>query len=140
MRWSRAWGALLALGVAGPAVAADAGPAGYWIGPHGDVAVRAGPCGDRLCGWVAWADPAARSHALNGGTQRLVGTELLEGYSADGDHRWSGTVFVPDMGRRFASHIEQVSPDRLRVEGCILGGLICRAQTWRRIDRLPTGA
>ncbi len=135
-RWM-AWGAALALGLASPALAADAVPVGDWIGPHADVAVRTGPCGTMLCGWVVWASPSARAHAGDGGTTRLIGTELLEGYRNDGTHQWRGTVFVPDLGTRFASRIEQPTPDRLRIEGCMLGGLICRSQTWHRIDRMP---
>jgi uncharacterized protein (DUF2147 family) len=46
-------------------------------------------------------------------------------------------VFVPDMGRRFASQIDQLSPGRMRVRGCILGGLLCKSQNWTRIDRVP---
>ncbi len=138
MRRATAWAAaLLVGGAAVPAQASAPGLTGYWIGPHRDVAVRTAPCGDRLCGWVAWASDSARAHAAGGGTAQLIGTELLHDYVADGDHAWSGTLFVPDLGRRFASHIEQAAPDRLHVEGCILAGLVCRSQVWTRIDRLP---
>ncbi|WP_232307442.1 MULTISPECIES: DUF2147 domain-containing protein [Sphingobium] len=130
------------LACATPALAAKvpAGqPEGLWLGPHNNVAVRTGPCGDRLCGWVVWADREAQSDARDGGTMRLVGTELLEDYRADGKGQWRGTVFVPDMGRRFSSQISQLSPEQMRVKGCILGGLICKSQLWTRIDRVPAG-
>lgn len=132
---------MLGAAVAAPAGAASAGglPAGLWVGPHNDVAVRTGACGQRLCGWVVWADPTARTNARNGGVDHLLGTELLQDYAADGGNAWSGTVFVPDMGRSFSSRIEQVAPDRLRIRGCMLGGLICRSQTWTRIDQVPHG-
>ncbi|MEP9401484.1 DUF2147 domain-containing protein [Sphingomonas sp. VNH70] len=138
MRRLTVWGAALLLGSGiAPAQASAPGPVGYWIGPHRDVAVRTAPCGQALCGWVAWASDSARAHAAGGGTARLIGTELLHDYVADGDHGWSGTLFVPDLGRSFASHIEQAAPDRLEVRGCILAGLVCRSQVWTRIDRLP---
>ena len=41
------------------------------------------------------------------------------------------------MGRRFSSEIDAISPTRLKVKGCILGGLICKSQVWSRIERLP---
>ena len=112
-------------------------PQGLWLGPHNNVAVRTGPCGDRLCGWIVWADREAQADARDGGTSRLVGTELLEDYRAEGKGQWRGTVFVPDLGRRFSSQISQLSPGQLRVKGCILGGLICKSQLWTRIERLP---
>ena len=101
------------------------------------VAVRTGACGDKLCGWVVWANGSARSDAKDSGVADLIGTRLLEDYRQDGRHAWSGTVYVPDMGRRFASQIEQPSPGQLKIKGCIMGGLICRSQLWTRIERLP---
>lgn len=112
---------------------------GLWLSPHNNVAVRTGACGDRLCGWVVWADAEARSDARDGGVSRLVGTELLEDYRFEGKGNWRGTVFVPDMGRRFRSQINTLSPAQLRVKGCILGGLICKSQVWTRIDKIPGG-
>ena len=128
----------LAAGLATPAIAAPL-PAplqGLWLNPHGSVAVRTGPCGDRLCGWIVWANDAARNDAKESGVDPLVGTELLENYHPDGAS-WSGTVFVPDMRRRFSSRIDALSPTRLEIKGCILGGLICKSQVWARIARLP---
>ncbi len=140
MAIGRLWAAL-ALLVAVPAVLAAkvpvAQPEGLWLSPHDNVAVRTGPCGDRLCGWIVWADREAQADARDGGTPRLVGTELLEDYRAEGKGQWRGTVFVPDLGRRFSSQISQLSPGQLKVKGCILGGLICKSQLWTRIDRLP---
>ena len=112
-------------------------PEGLWLSPHNNVAVRTGACGDRLCGWIVWADREAQDDARDGGTPRLIGTELLEDYRPEGKGQWRGTVFVPDMGRRFSSQINQLSASQLRVKGCILGGLICKSQLWTRIERIP---
>lgn len=131
--------ALMALLVA-PAMASARparSPEGLWLNPHGSVAVRTGACGDRICGWVVWASAAAQKDARESGVDKLVGTELLESYRPNGPASWAGTVFVPDMGRRFSSRIEALSPSQLKVKGCILGGLICKSQLWSRIDRLP---
>ncbi|MGN7160908.1 DUF2147 domain-containing protein [Sphingomonas sp. SAFR-052] len=132
------WLAILAAALAVPASAAEA-PAGLWISPHHDVAVRTAPCGDRLCGWVVWASATAEADARAGGTDRLIGTELLEDYRADGRGTWSGTVFVPDMGRRFSSRIELATADRLQIRGCLIGDMLCRTQRWTRIAQVPHG-
>ena len=89
------------------------------------------------CGWIVWANAEAQSDARDGGVSKLLGTELLENYGHDRADSWAGTEFVPDMGRRFSSRIEQISPTELQIKGCILGGLICRSQVWHRIERLP---
>lgn len=140
----RVWSGIVA--ALGMAVALPAGPnapgpspAGLWLSPHNNVAVRTAPCGARLCGWVVWASAGARADAKDGGVERLLGTELLEDYAADGSGAWSGTVFVPDMGRRFASRIDLPTPDTLRIRGCLWGGMICRSQNWSRITQVPHG-
>lgn len=130
----------LAAALTAPAIAAAQparSPDGLWLNPHGSVAVRTGACGDSICGWVVWASDAAQRDARESGIDRLVGTELLEDYRPSGPARWSGTVFVPDMGRHFSSEIDALSPAQLKIKGCILGGLICKSQVWSRIEQLP---
>lgn len=110
---------------------------GLWMNPHGTVAVRTGDCRGRLCGWVVWASPQALEDAKQSGVDHLVGTELLEDYKADGAERWSGSVFVPDMGRSFSSTITVPAPGRLRIRGCLIGGIFCKSQVWQRIEKVP---
>ncbi|MHA6722688.1 DUF2147 domain-containing protein [Sphingomonas sp. RS2018] len=131
--------AALALLAAAPAAAAPALPEGIWINPRHSVAVRTGSCGARLCGWVVWASAEAQGDARDSGTGKLIGTKLLQDYRAEGDHRWKGTVFVPDMQRSFDSEIAQVSPVTLKIKGCILGGFICKSQLWTQIAEPPRG-
>jgi uncharacterized protein (DUF2147 family) len=108
------------------------GPDGTWINPRGTVAVKAGDCGGKLCGWVSWANATALADAADAGVRRLVGTELLQDYKPGGHRRWIGRVYVPDMGRSFQSTIEEVDASHLKISGCILGGLLCKSQIWRR--------
>jgi len=130
----------LAAVLATPAVAtaqATKSPKGLWLNPHGSVAVRTDACGDKMCGWIVWASSDAQKDARDSGVDRLVGTMLLEDYRPRGPASWSGTVFVPDMGRHFSSEIDAISPGQLKIKGCVLGGLICKSQVWSRIERLP---
>lgn len=105
---------------------------GTWINPPGTVKVTTGGCGDKLCGWVVWAAPQAQADAREGGVTQLIGTELLRDYQAVGPGRYQGTVYVPDMGKSFYSIIEQQDENSLRISGCILAGLMCKSQNWRR--------
>lgn len=123
---------------AAPAAARPASsPQGLWLNPHGSVAVRTDACGDKICGWVVWANDEAQKDARDSGVARLIGTMLLEDYRPRGPASWSGTVFVPDMGRHFASEIDAIAPGQLKIKGCVLGGLICKSQIWNRIEQLP---
>lgn len=120
-----------------PAGATPSSPAGLWMSPHKSVVVETGACGDKLCGRIVWANGEAQGDARDAGVEHLVGTVLLQDYRPTGDGRWKGTVFVPDMAHSFASEIDTVSPEVLRVKGCILGGLLCKSQLWTRIASVP---
>ena len=108
------------------------GPIGRWTNPKGSVQVETAPCDDKLCGWVVWASPGAVEDARKAGSAELIGLELLRDYRPAGPGLWRGTVYVPDMGRSFSSRLRQVDENHLKISGCILGGLICKSQTWKR--------
>lgn len=114
-------------------------PGSLWLNPRGTVAVQTGACNGKLCGWIVWANPTAIADARESGVDRLIGTELLEDYEADGPGMWSGEVYVPDMGRHFSSTITQLNPSSLRIKGCLIGGFLCKSQDWQRIETLPHG-
>jgi uncharacterized protein (DUF2147 family) len=106
---------------------------GLWHNPMGTIQVRTMACGGELCGTIARASTDAEQDARDAGVQQLVGVQLLSGYRPTGPGKWSGTVFVPDMGRSFSSRIVQLSPDNLKISGCLIGGWFCKSQIWTRV-------
>jgi uncharacterized protein (DUF2147 family) len=70
--------------------------------------------------------------ARKGGVQHLIGLEVLRDYRAVGPGRWEGRAFVPDIGDEFDSEMVQTGPDRIEVNGCRFGGLLCKKQVWHR--------
>lgn len=106
---------------------------GTWENPTGDVRVVTQPCGSELCGKVSWASDIAKKDAAAGGTPNLIGTSLLRNYRQTKPGHWKGNVFVPDLGDTFYSTIKQLDAGRIKISGCILGGLLCKSQIWRRI-------
>lgn len=85
------------------------------------------PCGTAYCGTLT-----------GGGGQRVdpqyFGTVLVT------DMRWTGAGFTGgelldvETGQIYRSRMRFRGPDRLRVSGCVMGGLICGGQTWVRIE------
>ena len=106
--------------------------AGTWRNPQGSVEIAMEPCGRRLCGTVVWANGRAQDDAAAGGTERLVGTQLFRELVADGQGRWQGDVFVPDLGRTVSGTMMLVDAQTLQVDGCVIPGLICQTQLWTR--------
>lgn len=105
---------------------------GDWRNPAGSVQVRIDACGPTLCGTVVAASPDAIADARDSGYPALIGMQLMHDYHPAGRGRWQGTIFVPDIGRSFSSHIDLVDAQHVRVSGCLLGKFLCKSQLWRR--------
>ncbi|MBO9499048.1 MAG: DUF2147 domain-containing protein [Novosphingobium sp.] len=116
-----------------PPAAAPSPAFGVWQNPRHSIAVRIERCGAEICGVIVGANPEAKQDARDAGVPQLIGVQLLSGYRQVSQDRWEGTVYVPDMGRRFSSHIVQVAPNTLRISGCLIGGWICKSQDWTRL-------
>ena len=126
--------AILALSlVAAPAAARTPPPAGIWANPHNTVHVTFKRCRDAICGTVVWASRTAIEDAQRGGVDRLVGEELFRDFVEDEPGRWSGEVFIPDVGQTVSGTITQIDARTLVGEGCMFAGFGCKTQSWKRI-------
>lgn len=105
---------------------------GVWRNGSNSVHIRAARCGQGMCGSVVWANAKAQADARRGGTNQLIGTQIFRNFRWDG-RTWRGRVFVPDLNRTFSGTMDVVNRTTLRGSGCLLGGLGCREQTWRRV-------
>ena len=93
------------------------------------------PCGGALCGKLVWLreprkdtknpDPAKRSRSL-------VGTRTVLGMKPDGANSWKGKVYNAEDGKTYTGVMTLVNDNALKLEGCVLGGLICKGETWKR--------
>ena len=108
---------------------------GDWRNPKGSVIITISPCGDALCGTVRWASEKAMADARRGGTDPLVGAELLSAFVPVDATHFRGRIFVPDANKRSKAQLELLGPDRVRIRGCAVGGqLFCRSQVWNRVE------
>jgi uncharacterized protein (DUF2147 family) len=132
--------ALLGLGLSS-GLAADA--KGTWLTEGGKATVRIAACGDALCGTIIAlkepndpdtgkpktdknnADPSQRSRPV-------IGSLIVLGMKPNGDNKWAGQVYNAEDGKTYTGSITLQNGNSLKLEGCILGGLICKAQAWTR--------
>ncbi|MBS0481827.1 MAG: DUF2147 domain-containing protein [Proteobacteria bacterium] len=123
-----------AIGSADGAAQSSFNPSGVWRNPDGTLQVKIEAQGTQLTGRIVWAAPEAITDARESGVREpLIGTQLLHDYRRAGENRWRGKVYVPDMGGSFSSSIVAKAETQLDISGCILGGLICKHQTWQRV-------
>jgi len=135
--------AALTVVAAAPAFAAD--PNGTWLTEPGTSRIRIANCGGALCGTIVWlkepldpdthqakldksnADPAKRSRPL-------MGVSIVIGMKPSGADKWSGQVYNAEDGKTYTGYITMQGANALKLEGCALGGLLCKAQTWTRAN------
>lgn len=106
-----------------------------WTNPQRSVQVRAHQCGAAMCGTVVWANAKAQADARKGGTDRLIGAQLFQGFVEESEGVWRGKVYVPDIRKTFSGTITVVNPQTLTAKGCLIGRIGCKSQTWTRVDR-----
>jgi uncharacterized protein (DUF2147 family) len=121
--------------IAGPAVAAT--PLGDWLTKDGDAVIRIADCDEAqaLCGTIAWVkkpgtdrnnpDPEKRG-------EDIVGVEILKSMRPVAENRWEGEVYNAENGKNYSASITLVDPDVLKISGCVLGGLLCGGEKWKR--------
>jgi uncharacterized protein (DUF2147 family) len=145
LRAAMAAAALLAASPA-PALAAD--PTGNWITEEGKATVRVTDCGGALCGTIVSLrepnDPQTgrpKVDKLNADASKrsrpIIGTQILISVKPDGANKWTGQVYNPEDGKTYPASVTLQNAKTLKVQGCALGGIICKTNTWTGADRRP---
>jgi uncharacterized protein (DUF2147 family) len=47
-------------------------------------------------------------------------------------NKWSGQVYNAEDGKTYSGSLTLQDANTIKLEGCILGGLVCKAATWTR--------
>jgi uncharacterized protein (DUF2147 family) len=95
-------------------------------GNFGHVQIK--PCGPAFCGTLIQSFDSAGAVMAS----ENIGKQIVwDMQPAGGGSYVNGQIWAPDRNKTYASTM-QLSGDSLAVSGCVLGGLICRAQDWTR--------
>jgi len=62
-----------------------------------------------------------------------VGRVIMCGAKKTGPNKWKGRLLKVDNGQTYTGIATLQSANSLKLEGCVLGGLICKKQIWPRI-------
>jgi len=136
MRLALYTGILLAtsIGWLNPAAAAD--PTGDWLVKDGFAHVRIAECNGMMWGAVAWEQKAGLDEnnpdASKHSRPTLGMAVLLHMKRTPGHDQWEGEVYNAQDGKTYSSTITPLSPDQLKIEGCVLG-FLCGGETWTRV-------
>ncbi len=128
---------LLVLG-AGQSWAQSADDAfGTWLHPDNGSHVRISKCGGGLCATiVSVADPSRRDIYNPDPKKRdrkVAGVTIMSGAKKSGDKSWSGKLYNTQDGKTYNGTVTVVDKNHLKLQGCVLGGLICQGPVWTRL-------
>jgi len=107
---------------------------GHWKNPSGSVTVMIDSCGEAICGTVTAATEQAKADARRGGTENLIGTQIMQAFTPAGPGKYKGRLFIPDMNHRNKAELTMIGNGQLKVTGCAVGRMICKSQVWTRAD------
>lgn len=115
------FGAVSIFGLASmSALAVAASANGTWLRDNG-AHVQAFDCGGGL-GLKVTKSPEANK----------VGKTIMCGAKPSGANKWKGTVLNLDDGQKYSGYVT-LSGNSLTLSGCVLGGLVCKNDTWSRL-------
>lgn len=102
---------------------------GNWKSAPGDdgayIHVKISSCGGKICGKI--------TKVVGKKNPTSLGKSIIKNMSADGSGKYSGgTIWAPDKNKTYKSKMS-LKGNKLKVSGCVAGGLICRGQTWTRL-------
>ena len=145
MRTGRSLALLTVLALTGSGSAFAAEPNGTWLTQTGGSRIRMADCGGALCGTIVWlkepndpdtgkpktdknnSDAAKRSRPL-------LGVQIVLGMKPAGAGKWTGQVYNAEDGKTYSGNLTFTGGDSLQLQGCALGGLVCKSQTWTKVN------
>ena len=119
---------------AAPALAQE--PIGTFVSQSGDTRVRFAPCGNQICGTIVSVRGQTRDEKNEDASLRgrnLVGVRMITMRPA-GANAWQGTLYNFQDGKTYNGRMSMPNANSMSLSGCVLGGLICRSQTWTRVN------
>jgi len=114
---------LAAVLVAQSSTVAAQSPLGHWLRGDGNARVRIAECGESFCATNTWV--------RNPGSER-VGHVLVLKVRKLAASFWKGSAYDPQRKLNLSMQMT-VGVWSMTTNGCILGGLLCRTVSWKRL-------
>lgn len=110
---------------------------GIWLVPGDNARVTIYKCGENVCGRISWLktpedldknnpDPAKRN-------DRIIGMNILWGFTFDGSVWSGGYIYDPDSGSVYKCKMWLDGDGRLNVKGFMGVSLLGRSEIWTRV-------
>jgi uncharacterized protein (DUF2147 family) len=117
---------LATLGLSGVTIVKDANGSamlGNWLREDGKTRINISPCGDALCATNTWVGDPDSAEKL--------GDVLVMTLKQDSPNVLSGNAYDRRRRMDYSMHVS-VGPSKMRTNGCVLLGLLCKSVEWAR--------
>lgn len=94
-------------------------PYGLWTRPSNGTQVNFYNCGGKLCAKVVKSQTKANE-----------GKVIMSGAEKSSANTWKGNLLNLDNGQTYTGVVTLEGPKALKLQGCVLGGMICTGETW----------
>ena len=126
-------------------------PSGIWLTEDGRARIRIERCGptlDEVCGYIVWMknplDPRGQPFRDEFNPDKVrrsrpvLGHQLLMGLKPNAEGSFEGQIYNAEDGKSYAMSLWRVSPDRLKLKGCMLA-ILCSTQNWVQTNDAAPG-
>lgn len=90
--------------------------------------VTIAPCGNAFCGAISRTFKDKTEYQSPN-----IGRQIVIDMAAQGGDSYEGKVWRPANNKIYMGKAK-VSGDRMSLSGCVAGGLLCKSQTWVRVQ------
>ena len=94
-------------------------------------------CGAGLCAQIAKNNTPGQRDENNpdaGKRGRLLdGLVLMAGAQKISNTEWRGSLYNPDDGKTYGGKVIVLSNTEMKLQGCVLGGLVCKGDSLSRV-------
>ena len=133
----------VALGLMSITQAFAADPVGTWLTGDKKGKVKIVNCGGAICGTLSWLaepnDPQTNKPKTDKNNKDaskqgrpLIGVPIVLGMRNAGGNAWEGQVYNAEDGNTYSGSFTMRNATTAELKGCVMGGLLCKGQTWTR--------
>jgi uncharacterized protein (DUF2147 family) len=124
------------LALAGTAQAQSSDPSGTYLSETGETRVRVAKCGSAYCGTIVAVQGEAKDVNNPDAGKRgrsLVGVQMISNIQPSSEG-FTGQLYNYKDGKTYNGKMSFKGGNAMQLSGCVLGGLICRSQTWSKVN------
>lgn len=98
---------------------------GTYVRPSTGTQVEFYDCGGKVCGKIVAVKDKSK--------EKTVGTVILKGATRSSNNTFKGELLNTEDGKTYNGVLTVVSAKEIKLEGCVLGGIICKGENWTKV-------